>query len=82
MPVNYLTWLSEFTKGKAKLSNAKDPNPPGVHSVLNFVDEKRTPWQVAQTYTGRVVVRSGTVESEGTKVKWSEWETLHNVSIP
>ncbi len=79
--MDYAKWLDEFTKGKKQVAEFTQSDTFAVHSIRRFMDEKHHLWEIALTYTSKLVVRSGVIQSDGITVKWENWETRHDVDI-
>jgi len=73
-------WLVNFIKDKKEVPSL-DPSAYAIHTIRRFIDIKDCVWEIAFTYTGRLVVRSGKVDSDGITIKWAEWDTRHDVTL-
>ena len=78
----YDDWLEEFISGKSEIPSLELSNDFSVHSIRRFLEGKTKVWEVAITYTGRVVVRFGEISSDGVTIEWNPWTTLHDVEVP
>lgn len=74
-------WLEEFLQGKKEIP-VSDEKHAAVHSVRCFSDSSGRLWEIAFTYTGRLVVRTGQVSRAGNNVSWEPWATQHDVEVP
>jgi len=79
--LEYKTWLKNFVAGKKEVPSNDHAGTHAVHSIRTFADDHQV-WEIAFTYTGRVVLRFGLLQPAGTKMKWSTWQTLHDVELP
>lgn len=80
--IDYDEWLAEFTKDKKEIGTFDQSTTHAVHTVRRYLDGDNHIWEIAFTYTGRLVVRSGPIEPDGVSVKWGNWVTRHDVQIP
>lgn len=80
--MKYEDWLVDFLKDKKEVPSPAPSDKFAVHSVHRFIDDKHQLWEIARTYTGRLVVRSGTIGSDGIAAKWDDWITRHDVELP
>lgn len=74
-------WLKEFLNDKKEISVTTPLDNPSLYEVHRFVDTKGKFWEYARTYTGRILVRTGSIESDGVTIVWQEWKTLHDVKM-
>lgn len=78
-PILYHAWLRDFCADK-QLVGAIDPSDAfSIHSISRYVDQMDGLWEIGQTYTGRVVTRSGRMQDLDLEVCWTRWETMHHV---
>lgn len=80
--MHYTDWLQTFTAdkrlvGSSPLLAAVD----AIHSVSRYIANDGYLWEVAQTYTGRVVIRRGELQDNQVTIEWATWVTLHEVQI-
>lgn len=80
--MEYEQWLPEFTKDKKEVESFDLSNQHAVHSIRRFLDARNCLWEIALTYTGRLVTRRGCIESDGVTVDWEPWVTRHDVELP
>ncbi|MGZ3690749.1 MAG: hypothetical protein ACXVAX_04560 [Pseudobdellovibrio sp.] len=78
---NFYEWLYEFADGKTEVPTPETSDLFSVHSKRRFIEDKKI-WEIAFTYTGRLVVRFGQVDSEGVNIEWNDWETQHDIEVP
>lgn len=78
----YEDWLKEFQVGKTEVPSSGSSDNLSVHSIRRFLDEKNTVWKIAFTFTGRLVVRSGEIGTDGVTIEWGQWTTLHDIEVP
>lgn len=79
--MKYEDWLVDFLKGKQEVPALEASDKFAVHSIRRYVDEEHQLWEIARTYTGRLVVRSGHIGPDGIAVEWGEWITRHDVEL-
>jgi hypothetical protein len=77
----YIDWLAEFIKDKKEVPVTITNDGFAVHSTRRFLDSKGEIWEIAITYTGRLVIRKGIVISDGISVVWNDWITEHDVDL-
>jgi len=81
--LKYEDWLAEFLKGKEEVPSLGTSDKFAVHSVHRYLDnDHHLLWEIAVTYTGRLLVRSGKIGPDGITVEWNEWVTRHDVELP
>lgn len=78
--VKFEEWLNGFLKDKKEINAESSPDIV-AHDLRRFIDENSRIWEIAITYTDRLVVRQGAFEPDGVTVKWSHWNTMHEVKI-
>lgn len=61
----FADWCKEFTVGKTEISSAESSDYFSVHSRRRFLEGTSKIWELAITYTGRLVVRFGEIDSDG-----------------
>jgi hypothetical protein len=75
-------WLKDFTRDKREVGSADLSATHAIHTVRRFIDRESKMWEIAFTYTGRLVVRYGIIEGpDGVTITWSAWVTRHDVDI-
>lgn len=79
--MKYDEWLSTFLKDKKEVA-CSELDTYAVHTVRRFIDKGNRVWELALTYTGRLVSRSGSIESDGLTISWAEWTTHHDIELP
>ncbi len=79
--VLFTDWLCEFSKDKQLVSTTEQSDAYAVHSIMRYIDQTGILWEVAQTYTGRVVIRKGVTSETELTVEWTRWETLHHLVV-
>ena len=77
----YSDWLSKFVIGKREVPSPETNDTHAVHSVRRYVDASDGIWEIARTYTGRLVVRTGKIGTDGITVIWESWITEHDVEF-
>ncbi len=82
MSQTYIEWFSEFIKGKREVPVSETHDRFASHSTRRFVDQTGDIWEIASTYTGRLIVRKGLVAEDGVTIGWEDWITEHNVVLP
>ncbi len=80
--LKYDDWLKDFLSGKTEVPALELSDKFAVHSIRRFLEGKDRIWETAITYTGRLVVRSGRICSDGISVEWEDWLTKHDVETP
>jgi hypothetical protein len=78
----YDDWLKDFLSGKTEVPALELSDKFAVHSIRRFLEGKDQIWETAITYTGRLVVRTGRIGSDGISVEWEAWLTQHDVEMP
>ncbi len=78
----YEDWLREFISGKTEVPSSGSSDNFSVHSIRRFVEGRSKVWETAFTFTGRLVVRSGEIGTDGVTIEWGQWTTLHDVEVP
>jgi hypothetical protein len=78
----YDEWLKDFLLGKTEVPTLELSDKFAVHSIRRFLEDKDQIWEIAITYTGRLVVRLGHIGADGITVKWDDWVTKHEVEMP
>jgi len=79
--LTFKDWYDNFTSTKKEVPSNDQSDDYAIHSIRRYVGEEQL-WEIAFTYTGRLVMRCGPIEPGGIKIKWGEWETLHHVILP
>jgi len=75
-------WLKEFLIGKTEVPTLELSDKFAVHSIRRFINGNHdSVWEIAFTYTGRLVCRKGHIGSDGVTVEWGEWVTKHDVAL-
>ncbi len=64
-----------------KIDSFPQSTTHAIHSITRYIDEIHILWETAQTYTGKLVVRSGPIEADGVTVNWSAWVTQDDVEM-
>ena len=72
-------WLSDFIVGKEEVTSFAPSNHDSIFSNRRFVDKDGRIWEIAFTYTGRVVVRSGLKDRD--TFHWTDWVTQHDIEV-
>jgi hypothetical protein len=78
---SYDDWLNEFIAGKTEVPTLEHSDSFSVHSIRRFLEGEFKVWEIAITYTERLVVRSGEISDDGITIKWNHWVTLHEVRV-
>ncbi|HYX35990.1 MAG TPA: hypothetical protein VE954_23050 [Oligoflexus sp.] len=78
--VLFQDWLDDFANGKQLVGTSDQSDTFAIHSIKRYIDQHGKIWEVALTYTGRVVTRSGDTAPD-LSVSWSDWKTLHQVIV-
>jgi hypothetical protein len=79
--MDYAQWSRDFLRGKRLVAEFPQSTTHALHSIKRYLDAHNKVYEVGQTYTDRLVIRSGTIEDDGVSVKWTEWQTLHDVEL-
>lgn len=74
-------WLENFISDKREVPSPSSSNQFAIHSMRRFVGATDSVWEIAFTYTDRLVVRQGTIKADGVSVNWKPWATEHSVEI-
>lgn len=74
-------WLTDFVRGKTEVPSHTHSDQFAVHSIRRFFEGSDKVWEIASTYTGRLVVRSGQIAEDGVNVVWCQWKTEHDVDV-
>ena len=74
-------WYAEFARGKKEVSTNEQSDSYALHSIRRFMEDGNL-WEIAFTYTGRLVMRTGWIDPDGIRVSWMDWQTLHDVLVP
>lgn len=81
-PLNYDQWFIEFTRGKTEVTPSEPSSVLAVKCVRRFIDSGSGQiWEIAITYTDRLVTRSGPISGDGVTIKWGNWNTHHEIEI-
>jgi len=78
----YSDWLREFTFGKREVPASPSNDQYGVRDLRRYVNKQGEVWETAVTYTGRLVLRSGTIGKDGISIEWQSWITEHDIELP
>ena len=79
--MRFESWLTEFLKDKREVPLPDQASTYAIHTIRRFIDKKNCVWEIAFTYTGRLVIRSGSIGADALTIKWGEWETDHEVEL-
>lgn len=79
--VTYDEWLRSFLEDKEQVPGSEQ-STYAVHTVQRYMDRNRRLWEMAFTYTDRVVTRSGAIQPDGVTVEWTDWTTQHEIKLP
>lgn len=77
--MQYHDWLKDFTKDKKLVAEFDQSVVDAVHDVCRYLDNSGALWETAITYTGRLVMRDGSLDKDGVSILWNRWTTLHDV---
>jgi len=80
--LEYQEWLKGFLVGKTEVPTLEFSDQFSVHSIRRFTASEGRVWEIAITYTGRLVLRSGQIEADGISIEWMQWMTQHDVLMP
>ncbi|MBI3294014.1 MAG: hypothetical protein HYZ71_04720 [Deltaproteobacteria bacterium] len=80
--MDFDAWLATFAKDKKEVGSFDQSGTDAVHSVRRYLSQDKRLFEVALTYTGAVVTRSGVIGNDAVSVRWSPWNTEHNVEYP
>lgn len=75
-------WLDEFMLGKVEIPPPPPSDRLAAHTIRSFLEGPDKVWEIAITYTERLVVRSGQIAEDGIEILWNRWTTEHDVHIP
>ncbi len=81
-PKTYYEWFTEFIVGKREVPVSETHDRFAAHSTRRFIDQAGDIWEIASTYTGRLIVRKGEVGNDGVTIQWQDWVTEHDVEMP
>ena len=79
--VTFEDWVAEFSKDKTEVGGLEQSTLFAVHTIRRFLEKETLLWEIAFTYTGRLVVRSGLIDADGVTIKWTDWITHHDVDV-
>lgn len=80
--IRFDEWLKEFARDKRLVATFQQSDTFAVYDIRRYGNLERSLWEIAYTYTDRLVMRSGKIRDDGVNVDWSEWQTLHEVEVP
>lgn len=79
--LKYDEWLADFVKDKKEVATSGDLSSFALHDVRRYIDGKNHIWEIAFTFTGRLVIRSGVIAADGINIEWENWATRHDIEI-
>ena len=79
--MQYEDWLKDFTKDKKLVAQFDQSVIDAVHDVCRYMDDGEKLWETGVTYTGRLVLREGTLGTDDVTINWNRWSTLHDVVL-
>jgi hypothetical protein len=79
--VPFYLWLEKFSRDKRLVGIIEQSEIYAVHTLRRYIDNNGTLWEVGQTYTDRIVVRTGSMSEGGLTVNWSDWETQQDIAL-
>lgn len=78
--MKYKDWLADFEKGKAEIEVPQSRESASfAGQIRRFKDEEGNYWEYARTYTGRLILRSGSYQKG--VIVWKDWTTLHHIEL-
>lgn len=80
--MKYADWLKDFVRDKRFVAILDQSTAEAVHDIHRYLDAQGRFWETAVTYTGKVVIRSGTTGSTVDTIDWDPWITLHDIEPP
>lgn len=80
--MQFQEWFEAFVRGKVEVPASESYDQLAVHSLRRFVEGSDRIWEIAATYTGRLVIRSGQIQPDGLNVTWEHWKTEHGITMP
>lgn len=72
-------WLADFIVDKTEILITEASKYP-AHSVRRFSRGCEV-WEIAITYTNKLIIRFGRTKIGEDEVAWSDWRTEHKVII-
>lgn len=79
--MQYKYWARLFAKDKKLISTFELCHVDSIHTIKRYVDLDNRLWETAITYTNKIVVRRGLTDGDTGSIKWTAWETLHEVEF-
>lgn len=77
--ISYSSWLAEFCTDKTFLLFSPYSDSDVLHSIVRYVDENKSYWEIGRTEDGGFAIRIGKSKEDEETIDWCRWNTLPDI---